>query len=384
MSPAAQSPSPRPWEDIPFSSSGIRLSWREWGIALGLVVAILACLPAVWQRIEPLEPDADYRVPYSLGSDYWLYRRYSRTVQPRDRIVVAGDSVVWGHYVSSRETLSHCLNAAGFGTPFANLGVDGAHPAALAGLLRYYGASIDGTRVVLQCNPLWLSSQKHDLQTKKEFSFNHPDLVPQLVPRIPCFQRPVSRRIGTLVGRYVPVFGWVEHLRMTSFGGKDIASWTLEHPHRNPFRAVTLKLPSPDEEPDPRPDTRPWTAKGLAFSPSWVEMKTSFQWASFLRCIEILKARGNRVFVVVGPMNEPMMQGEALAKYLLLKAEMHRCLAEQGIPHYLVSSLPSELYADASHPVGAGYELVARQLAADGSFRAFCGEQAGGSGGATP
>lgn len=374
----------RPWGDIPFSSNEIRLSWKDWGAAFGLVVAVLACVPVVWQRIEPLALEADYRIPYSLGSDYWLFRRYGRAVQPENRIVIVGDSVVWGHYVSSQETLSHCLNTLGFGSPFANLGVDGAHPAALAGLLRYYGRPISGTRVILQCNPLWLSSPKHDLQTRKEFSFNHPDLVPQFAPRIPCFRRSVSRRIGTVVGRLLPIFGWVEHLRMACFGGKDIAAWTLDHPYRNPCRAVTLKLPSPDEEPDPKPDPRPWTAKDLGFSPSWVELRTSFQWASFLQCIDVLKARGNHVFVVVGPMNEHMMQGEALAKYQALKANIQRRLAEKGIPHYLIPPLPSERYADASHPTGAGYQLLARQLAGDASFRAFCGEKTSGAAGMKP
>ncbi len=55
--------------------------------------------------------------------------------------------------------------------------MDGFHPAALGGLLRYYGRDISGKNVIIQFNPLWMTSAKHDLQIQKEFHFNHPKLV---------------------------------------------------------------------------------------------------------------------------------------------------------------------------------------------------------------
>ncbi len=138
----------------------------------------------------------DYRVPYSLGNDYWNYARTCREVATGDRTLVVGDSVIWGHYVAGGETLSHYLNERIGAARFANLGLDGVHPAALCGLVEHYGTAIQRRQVVLNCNLLWLSSARHDLSTDKEFAFNHPALVPQFWPKIPCYRAPLSEQAG--------------------------------------------------------------------------------------------------------------------------------------------------------------------------------------------
>jgi hypothetical protein len=43
-------------------------------------------------------------------------------------------------------------------------------------------------------------------------------------------------------------------------------------------------------------------------------------------------------------------------------------LREHGIPCCAPAALPSELYADASHPLGDGYALLAKRLLEDQSF----------------
>ena len=63
------------------------------------------------ERLEHFETDADYRMPYSLSRDYWLYERRLERVEP-SRIVLLGDSVIWGEYVLPDGTLSHFLNEA--------------------------------------------------------------------------------------------------------------------------------------------------------------------------------------------------------------------------------------------------------------------------------
>jgi hypothetical protein len=66
------------------------------------------------------------------------------------------------------------------GPRVVNLGVDGVHPVALAGLVEHYGHEIRGRKVLLHCNLLWMSSPEADLQGGKERSINHPALIPQL------------------------------------------------------------------------------------------------------------------------------------------------------------------------------------------------------------
>jgi len=361
--------------DVPFSSNAIRLSQREWVIALVIVAALFCLIPAGWERIEAFEPDDDYRVPYGLSDDYWMYSRHCRSACGQGRIPVIGDSVVWGHYVSADETLSHYLNEIGGFPRFANAGVDGTHPAALAGLIEYYGRSISGKKVVLHCNLLWMSSEKHDLQSEKEFAFNHPRLVPQFYPDIPCCKEPASGRISAIIERNLPFLSWTSHVRAAYLQNSDLPTWTLENPYRNPIGAVTLELPSPDQPPSPKPVAEPWTRKGIArINPSWVELQTSFQWSCFKRTVDILDHRGNRVFVLVGPFNEHMLKADSQRIYTRTRSEVEAWLQERRIACYIPPALPSDYYADASHPLSEGYAMLAGLLLENEAFIGFNGQ----------
>ena len=361
---------------VPFGSNAVRLSPRQWLVALAIIAAALIGLPHAWQRARPMDIDLDYRLPYRLSDDYWTFRRWARAAASvesgRPRTLVVGDSVVWGHYVAKHETLSGHLNELAGGQGFANLGVDGIHPAAMAGLLEYYGRAVAGRDVILHSNLLWLSSKRHDLSTRKEFAFNHPRLVPQFVPQIPCYRESADARLAIAVGRHLGFLAWADHVRIAYFGSKDLASWSLEHPYAWPADAVTRALPSPDEPPTPPPDARPWTAKGIqTFGPAWVPLDESFQWASFRAAVEVLRRRGCRVFVLVGPFNEHMLEDESLRTYKRMTAEVAAWLEAEGIPYFVPAALPSDLYADASHPLSAGYRLLAKRLLEDKAFRTF-------------
>lgn len=358
--------------DVQFGANDVRLSLREWGIASLITAALLCLMPVVWQQAEPLDLGPDYRLPYRLGNDYWMYARISRALCTEGNVAILGDSVVWGHYVSNDQTLSHHLNESVGDGRFVNLGVDGIHPAALDGLMAYYGCAVTKRDVILHCNLLWTSSARQDLQTRKEFAFNHPELVPQFVPGIPCYRQSLSGRLGTVIGRGVPVAGWAKHLRIAYFDGRDMPSWTLDHPYRNPLARLALPLPSPEAPPSPTPVAEPWTEQGFgSFNAAWVDLDTSIQWRSFRRTVHRLRGRGNRLFVVVGPFNEHMLTAESLERYLERKAAVQSWLTENAIPHIIPDVLPSEHFADASHPLNEGYALLAKQFLGSDSFRRF-------------
>jgi len=356
--------------EVPFGSNGIRLSACEWLVVGILCAAIVSFWPGLWERFEKFEPGPDCRLPYELSSDYWLYGRYCRSACSQYETLVVGDSVIWGHYVSADNTLSHYLNQnAGPGAPgFANLGVDGFHPAALGGLLKYYGRAISGKKVIIQLNPLWMSSAKHDLQTEKEFRFNHPRLVPQFTPMIPCYKEPYSGRISIAVGRRVPLLGWTSHLKIAYFDNMDLPTWTMEHPYASPLAAVTL---APTTSTDSSLEENvSWIEKGLTKDDlQWVEPATSLQLRFFRQTIELLKARGNTLFVLVGPFNEHMLKDDSLNAYRKLKGEIGTWLGDNNIAYYMPAALPSEVYCDASHPIAQGYAMLARQLFESESFK---------------
>jgi hypothetical protein len=363
---------PGPATQPPFAAHAVQLSAWQWLIVSAVVLVVTTAVPAVWSRMEPLPETTNTRVPFRLGDDYWIFERYARQPSEGDQTIVLGDSVIWGHYVSKDETLSAHLNQLSGGDNFYNLGIDGIHPAALAGLVDCYGQAIARRRVVIHCNPLWMSSPQHDLTSEKEFAFNHPSLVPQFFPRIRCYREPLSDRLGNVVGRNVTFMSWARHLQIAYLGGTDWATWTLEHPRENPLRNVTRVLPSPDEPPSPAPTAEPWMKQGIKpANLRWVDFTASLQWESFRRAVELLRNRKNRVFVVVGPFNEHMLLPASAAAYQSGKQVVAQWLSEQGIPHRMATVLPSDTYADASHPLDSGYQLWAEQLWADEAFRQF-------------
>src|SRR5262249_11807637 len=115
----------------PTTSNGIHLSGREWLGAGIFALALVLAGPTLWKQTEKLEVEPDYRMPYDLSNDYWLYERYARLAAEHYDTLLVGDSVVWGQYVTREQTLSHYLNQLAGQERFANLGLDGAHPLAL-------------------------------------------------------------------------------------------------------------------------------------------------------------------------------------------------------------------------------------------------------------
>lgn len=343
------------------ASNKVRITLRKWFGVTILYTSFFVAAPHLWKRMESFEPGPDYRMPYDLSNDYWLYARYVDLKASQCDTLLFGDSVIWGQYVTPRQTLSHYLNKLAGQESFANLGLDGAHPAALSGLVKYYAGSARGKNVIVECNFLWMSSARLDLEDHEEFRFNHPGLVPQFIPCIPCYKADYSSRIGIVVEQNFPFSSWTSHLQQAYFNQIDIPSWTLEHPYANPLGQITLELPRLDDTLRHEPIS--WTARNIKKQDfSWVDPEKSLQLQFFQKTVELLQRRANHVFVLVGPFNEHMLQEKSKVSYLKLKNAVEAWLQEGQIPYLAPEPLPSELYADASHPLAEGYELLAGQV----------------------
>ena len=377
----SQPPKP-PTIDTPFVNE-MRLDARQWRLVVIIAVIILGFAPWLWKRIERFETGPDYRIPYALSKDYWLYSRRLQEL-PASNTVLIGDSVIWGEYVLPDGSLSHFLNQeAGQPDAFVNAGVNGLFPLALEGLVEHYGGALRNRNIILNCNLLWMSSPKADLSTKKEERFNHSRLVPQFTPRIPCYRADASERLSALAERNLPVLAWVNHLQNTAFNQRSIPDWTLEqgpgepptHPnaYKNPFTQISLQVPTaPAQDPERGPASarhKPWSATGEGSTRfEWVSLESSLQWSAFQRLALLLRQRGNDVFVLVGPFNEHMMTEENRAAYRPLRDGVATWLRTNQFPHLVPEPLPSPLYADASHPLTEGYHALAEQLHRDATF----------------
>ncbi len=369
---------------IPFGVNELRLNPKQWLATFAVFGLVILFTPWVWERVERFDTGPDYRLPYELSKDYWLYARRLRAVSGPDKVFVVGDSVVWGEYVAPDGTLSHFLGqATGFTNRFVNAGLNGLFPLAEEGLVTYYGKALHHRKVVLQCNLLWMTSPKADLSSEKEEQFNHSRLVAQFSPRIPCYKADANERLSALVQRQVGFVQWVGHLQNAYFGQKSILTWTLEddggnpprypNVYKDPLAQISMRVPScPQDDPDrgPRsPRHKPWSTSGEGKTRfEWVSLDASLQWHAFQRVVAELRRRGNDVLVLLGPFNEHMLAEDNRPTYRQIRDGVASWLREKHIPVVMPEALPSTLYADASHPLTEGYELLASRMAADHTF----------------
>jgi hypothetical protein len=374
---------------VPFGVNEVRLDARQWVFALAIALACAIGLPRAWKKVEPFNPGPDYRIPYVLSKDYWLYQRRLKGIDDPTRIPVLGDSVVWGEYVLPDGTLSHFLSAAA-GRPdrFVNCGVNGLFPLAMEGLVDDYAGSLRHSKIVVHCNILWLTSPERDLSTDKEASFNHARLVPQFYPRIPCYRADANERISAVLDRHITFFSWVNHLQDAYYREQGLPRWTLEdngddppvfaNAWKDPLAPLAAGIaPEPVSDPERGPSSprhKPWTAGGAEPSAfDWVDLGSSLQWAAFRAVIDRLRDRGDDVLVVVGPFNEHHVVQSQRATSRALRDGIAAWLSRNGVAVIIPETLPSELYADASHPLTEGYALLAERIWNDAGFQKWLG-----------
>jgi hypothetical protein len=195
------------------------------------------------------------------------------------------------------------------------------------------------------------------------------ELAPQFRPSIPSDKESTSARIGHVIDRNIPFHGWTSHLQYAYFGEGDvprtIPQWTLDHPTENPLKVVTFKLPPPSDE--LRKEAVPWHTRIPRENMPWIDdLAGSLQWKSFQRAVEILESRGNTVLVIVGPFNEHLLKDSSRVKYSALKSGIEEWLKARKIPYVAPPPLPTDQYGDASHPLSAGYALLAKELVTGG------------------
>ena len=85
----------------------------------------------------------------------------------------------------------------------------------------------------------------------------------------------------------------------------------------------------------------------------------------------LLRHRNNDVLVIVAPFNEHMIADTSLDAYKSIQSGIVAWLNDNHVPFVQPDTLPSDLYADASHPLTAGYEVLARQIFKSEAFQTW-------------
>jgi hypothetical protein len=87
--------------------------------------------------------------------------------------------------------------------------------------------------------------------------------------------------------------------------------------------------------------------------------------------VKVLQSRGNDLLVVIGPFNEHIMAEENRPAFRRQRNGVADWLARNQIAHIIPEALPSALYADASHPLTDGYQMLADRLSHEATFQTW-------------
>ena len=348
---------------IPATSNGAVLSPRELALTL-LAVAGVVCVvvPILYWHWVDIRLGRDFRLSYTSRDDYALYSRIVEKLCADHAALFLGDSVVWGMYVANDHTLPALINQALGEEAVANIAVDGLHPVAMETLMRHYGRAIRGRRIYLYWNPLWMNTPLYDLSGEGDFAINHPRLLPQFRWSIRSYRPEFRERCQAAIERQVPFYGWLHHLRVACFNNRDFKKYLAAHPDENPLARLHRDLePVETGHFDSRFD---WKDNGITAQDwPWVAPAASRQWRAYLATAELLKARGNEVVAVLGTINPHLLTPTSLECYHTLRQEVAFELQQRGYRLVVLPELPSEEYADASHPLADGYRRLAEFLA---------------------
>ena len=346
-----------------YSSNAIRLSMKE--ITIGCIIfaiAVFLLLPLFWRHFENLEFDKDFRLSEKYRDDYWIYEKWANEAAEKYPVIFLGDSVIWGMYVNNASTLPAKLNRLAGKELVANLAIDGMHSVALEGLLDNYAKNIKNKTVILHYNPLWMNSRDYDLSGRKPMRIHHPRLIPQFIDKPASYDEDLTARMDAVKEKNIAFFSLLNHIRLAFFDNSDFKEWIVENPYSNPLKEIGKKLEVCENEKNTNSNDD-WSKKGITPQNwDWLTLEDSRQWKAFTRIINTLQNNNNKVLVMVGPINPYILTPESLAKYRKLQNDIKDFLDKKKIDCCIVPDMPSNTYADASHPLEKGYQIIADKL----------------------
>lgn len=360
------------------NSNNVVLSGREWLVAVALFLSVNSVLYFGWPHWEKLPIEKDYRSTCweERMSDYWAWSQWTRVARAHYRILQIGSSVVWGQEVSNTETLSHFINLELGRDEVANLGIDGLTNAAMVGLFTHYGRFLDDANIILEFNPLWMSTPRRDLRGKGEdvWPFHHPRLVPQFDRRISYYRR-FDERLGYAFEHRLRLPPLVRHLMVNDFENKSLGAWLMDHPYG--FPPAALKFKAAPMMKDRQGLGTPWsTRKGAEIRDDpFLHIDESLQWEFYLKALRLLKKKGCSVFVLLGPYNTYCLTEASRGRFFAMMAEVKAGLDKLGYAYFdsTPDLLPSAEFGDQCHLLRDGHARLAEALVKDPAFQEWLG-----------
>lgn len=352
------------------NSNSLILGGREWLLVLGIFTVISLVVYNGfnrWERI-PVEPDFRSTCWEARMSDYYAYSQWANYAREHYKILLLGDSVIWGQEVPNNETISHFLNQQLGSEKVANLGIDGLTLAALDGILANYGSGFRDTNAIVELNPLWMSSPKRDMREKG--TFHHPRLVPQFDSRIKYF-KDFNERLGYVIEHHLKVPPFVRHLMVNYYDNKSVANWLLESPYRNPLSAITFQGPPMMKEKQGLGTGWEGRIKNKdKFKPindPFLQPEESVMFEHFIKALDKLKKNNVNAMILLGPYNTYNLTPESKQKLFVMIGEIKKILDARNVTYFDSTNdlLPSDAYADQCHALAVGHAQLAEAMVKD-------------------
>ena len=354
------------------NSNAMLLGLRKWAATVLIVVVFASVVYYGWDGWEYYQPGSDHRETCwaERQSDYWAYIRWLKTARERYPVLLLGDSVIWGQEVDNDETISHYINRFLGEDLVANAGNDGLHMAGINGIVTHYGDNFDGANVIVQFSPLWIGNLTRDLRGERKSRPHHPQLIPQLDPRI-NYYNDLNTRIGYLSEYVFPIFPFVRHIMVNYFNNKSISKWVMDNPYSNPFAAINfVATPVMAKSQGASID---WITKKMKMSSDpFIDIDDSIQFECFMHALETLRTdRNANVFILLGPFNEYHLLPDSHDGFDRVLDQAKARFAEMGIPFYDTreAGIPSDTFADSCHLLREGHVTLARGLTGSVAFR---------------
>lgn len=357
-------------------SNEMILSLREWIITLILFAVLSTVIYYGWNKWEKYNPGPDHRETCwaEKQSDYWAYNRWIRYARNHYKLMLIGDSVIWGQEVRCDQTITHYINEYYGREIIANLGNDGLFMAGIDGIVKYYGDNLSNANVLLQLSPLWMSNIKRDLRGKEKYQYHHPRLLPLFNSRI-NYYHDFNTRLGYFVEHYFRLSTFVRHLMANYYDNKSISGWMMDNPYSNPFAAITFQAAPVMAE--SQGEGISWEEKKMKLSnDSFLNPSESVQWGFFTDAIKRLQKKNSKVFVMIGPFNQFMFTPESRGRLFTMVNEIKKDLDKMGVPYFdtFRIGLESKMFGDSCHLLKEGHMLIGKKINEDPRFQQWLKE----------
>ena len=363
----------------PFGVNEMRLNARQWLAALAIFLACAVAMPRIWKRVERF--DTGQRLPHPLRAEQRLLALPAASGADLGSSERAGAGRLGG--------LGRIRAAGRHADAFSEPGERPAGPLRQLRRQRRLPAGDGGADRALRRGAAQPQGHRPLQRAVDEQPEGRPererggDFQPLAAgaavvhARFPVTGPMPPTRLNVVAERSIGLLGWVNIWTASTIDQLSIPRWTLEedgsdpprcpNAWRNPLAQITLTVPG---EPARRPAARPRQPAAQALERRRQRADAlrlgqpgqSLQWQAFQRSIGLLRSRGNDVLVILGPFNESMVAEDQRPALHRMRDGIAAWLTSHQIPHIVPDALPSDLYADASHPLTEGYALLARRI----------------------